>query len=266
MESVEILWIALAVLLCCFVVVAVVLLQRASSLLNPLPRDYALSLVEPIYDFLTEEPTSSDGGGFLLRLAPNCRERVALARVVVSLAGAIVECRPERVRALSEAWRLEQVMVWRILHLRGRRRLEALDVLLRLYPHSGSIRRVVCRTFGTPSAALGQLLLVVYASPRRVAECVARHPYTLLWDDVGRIVELLKRGSTRLALPEVQEVGSANVEMLLLYLASVEGVGSAYDLARRYADSTHIPLRRAAMNILLEESLFPSAQQSDFGG
>ena len=61
-------------------------------------------------------------------------------------------------------------------------------------------------------------------------------------------------------------VESPNVDMLLLRLAAEEGVGSVAALAKRCATSDERELRTAAMNLLLEESRFPSLQQSEAGG
>lgn len=235
--------------------------SRASSALHPLPRDYALSLVEPLYDFLCGDSTADNH--YLLSLAPNGLERVALARVVASLSQSIVECNPRQVRRLSKAWGLEEVLVWRITHFSGRKRLEALEVLLWLHPREEYVRKVVRHTFASPSAAFGQLLLVLYCVPERALELVARHHLALSWEDVGRVVEVLKMHFAQLPEPEGEGLYGANVDMLLLRLAAVEGVGDAVALARRLTASKDRALRDAALNILLEESLFPAMTQSE---
>lgn len=244
--------------------VAFWLLRLVSSTLHPLPRDYALSLTEPLYDLLCA-PTV-DTHHFLLSQTPNRAERWALARVVAAFSRDVVECNPVAVRVVVNMWHLEEVVVWRIEHLGARGRNEALDVLMRLYPSEASVRRVVRRTFASPPSALRQLLLVIYFSPERVVELLARHPYTLSWADAGSVVEVLKMHSLCCRSLATEGVESPNVDMLLLRLAAEEGVGSVAALAKRCATSDERELRTAAMNLLLEESLFPSPRQSEMGG
>lgn len=247
------------------VTIATLLLRRVSSALHPMPRDYALSLVEPLYELLcSDTPPESH---YLLSLTPNRLERVALAGVVASLSRSIVECRAEHIRQVAVAWRLEEALVWRITHSRGRRRLVALEHLRWLYPREEYVRKLAQRTFASPEAAFGQLLLVLYCVPERAQELVARHPYPLSWDDVGRVVEVLKMHYTRLPEPDSEAIySSPNIDMLSLRLAAVEGVGDAAALARYLSTSEDKALRVAAMNILLEESLFPSEVQSSGRG
>ncbi len=244
--------------------VSLLVLRRVSSALHPLPRHYALGLVETIYDFLTA--TEPNENHFLLSLSPTLRERVALAWVVASLSREVVECNPLLVRHLSQVWRLEEALVWRIARSAGRRRTEALGWLLWLYPSAESVRRVARATFQTPSAALAQLLLVLYLSPERVVELLSRHPFALSWKEVGDVVEVLKMYSPTLSPLDAPEGISPNVDVLLLRMAAVEGVGDASELARRYAQSDSVILRHAAMNVLLEESLFPAVGQTETGG
>ena len=240
------------------------LLRLASSTLHPLPRNYALSLVEPLCDFLCAPEV--DVHHYLLALTPNRAERWALARVVALFVRNVVECNPVAVRVVVNIWHLEEIIVWRIEHLGVSRRNEALDVLLRLYPSEESVRRVVRRTFPTPSSALRQLLLVVYASPERVVALLSRHPYTLSWSDAGRIIEVLKMHTPRCQPLATDDIESPNVDMLLLRLAAEEGVGSVGALAKRCAASEQRELRTVAMNLLWEESLFPSVEQSEVSG
>lgn len=236
-------------------------LGRASSALHPSPKGYALSLVEPLYDFLCGDSPADDH--YLLSLSPNRLERVALARVVASFSQSIAECDPRQVRRLARAWGLEEVLVWRITHITGHRRLEALEVLLWLHPREESVRKAVRRTFASPLAALGQLLLVLYCLPERALELVARHHFTLSWEDVGRVVEVLKMHSPHLPEPDSEGLCCPNVDMLLLRLAAEEGVGDAVALARQLSVSKDRALREAALNVLWEESLFPTMTQSE---
>lgn len=226
-----------------------------------LPHNYALSLVEPLYEFLCND-TSPDGH-YLLTLHPGIHERVALAEVVASLSRNIVECYPQRVRLLSRVWQLEEALVWHITHCSGHRRSESMEWMLWLHPSVDGVYKVAKCKFSTPTASLQQLLLVLYVLPDRVMELIARHPYTLSWDDVGHVVEVLKMHSVSLSLPNTKVAESPNVEMLLLRLAAVEGVGDAVALARRLSASKDRALRDAALNILLEESLFPAMTQSE---
>lgn len=226
-----------------------------------LPHNYALSLVEPLYDFLCGDSTADNH--YLLSLTPNGRERVALARVVASLSQSILECNPRQVRRLSKAWGLEEALVWRITHCSGHRRSESMEWMLWLHPSVDGVYKVAKCKFSTPTASLQQLLLVLYVLPDRVMELIARHPYTLSWEDVGHVVEVLKMHTVSLSLPNTKVAESPNVEMLLLRLAAVEGVGDAVALARRLSASKDRVLRDAALNILLEESLFPAMTQSE---
>lgn len=244
--------------------VSLLVLRRVSSALHPLPRHYALGLVEPIYELLAA--TELNEKHFLLSLSPTRRERVALAWVVASLSHKVVECNPLLVRRLSQVWQLEEALVWRIARSTGRRRTEALGWLLWLYPSAESVRRVTRATFRTPSAALAQLLLVLYLSPERVVELLSRHPFALSWEEIGDVVEVLKMYSPTLAPLDIPEGISPNVDVLLLRMAAVEGVGDASELARRFAQSDSVILRHAAMNVLLEESLFAAVGQTEMGG
>lgn len=251
-----------AALLLLVLVLSSLILGRASSALHPLPRDYALWLAGAISDLLTAP--SLDESHFLLSLTPNRAERVALTRVVCSVARNIVECEPRSVSHLSQCWRLEEAMVWRILHHSGRSRREALEQLLWLHPCKESVRAVTVRTFPSPADSLLQLLLVVYVHPERTEELVARHRHSLSWEDVGRIVEVLRMHS--LPLSELHAEESENVALLRLRMAVVEGVGDACALAKLFSCSSARVVREAALNSLLEISLFPTAEQTALGG
>ena len=209
------------------------LLRLASDARNPLPRDFALSQTEGLYELLTAE--------------------------------VFAECRVESVRRVVEMWGLEEVVVERILHRRGRARLAMLDLLLMLHPSEESVRRVVRRPFDNHQALLGQLLLVVYASPERVVESLERHPVTLSWEEMGRVVEVLKIHYA--VLPDIapSEPIAPNVKLLALRLAAVEGVGDAEGLARSYATSSERVLRNSALGVLMELSLFPALEQTEVG-
>lgn len=239
------------------------LLRLASDARNPLPRDFALSQTEGLYELFTAEVF--DDNHHLLSLRPNRHERRALAEVVGSLVRNVAECRVESVRRVVEMWGLEEVVVERILHRRGRARLAMLDLLLMLHPSEESVRRVVRRPFDNHQALLGQLLLVVYASPERVVESLERHPVTLSWEEMGRVVEVLKIHYA--VLPDIapSEPIAPNVKLLALRLAAVEGVGDAEGLARSYATSSERVLRNSALGVLMELSLFPALEQTEVG-
>lgn len=239
------------------------LLRGASDTLNPLPRKFALSQTEGLYELLTAEVF--DDQHYLLALRPNRHERRALAMVVGSLVRNVAECRVERVRSVVVAWGLEEVVVERILHRRGRARLAMLELLLRLHPSEESVRRVVRRPFDNHQALLGQLLLVVYASPERVVESLERHPVTLSWEDMGRVVEVLKMHIGLLPDIAPSEPIVTNVKLLALRLAAAEGVGDAEQLARSYATASERVLRNSALSVLMELSLFPSLEQTEVG-
>ncbi len=238
--------------------------RGASSMLHPLPRDFAHSLSEQLYELLISDGEAL-GCPHLLAMRPNTRERRALVGVVASLSRNVAECRVENVQRVVEAWGLEEVAVGYILRHRGRHRLEMLEWLLWLRPSEECVRRVVRRPFATPQALLGQLLLVVYASPERVMESLTRHTYNLSWEEVGRVVEVLKMHSPMLPCYSFDGYISTNAKMLALRLASVEGVGDAEVLARHFAQESDRVLRNSAMNVLLELSLFPLVEQSDVG-
>ena len=235
----------------------------ASSSLNPLPRDFALSQTERLYELLAGE--EFDGAHYLLALRPNRYERRALAEVVGSLVRNVAECRAESVRRVVEAWGLEEVVVERILRRRGRARLAMLELLLLLHPSEESVRRVVRRPFDNHRALFGQLLLVVYASPERVVESLELHPEVLSWEEMGRVVEVLKMHSPLLPDFALGEPMSTNVKLFALRLAAIEGVGDAEVLARSYATDSERELRNSALGVLMELSLFPPLEQTEVG-
>ena len=236
-------------------------MRHRSTTLFHTARSYALSLSVTIYDYLCD----GREGSALLRLTLTVCERVALAEVVATISRDIAECCPERVRALSRAWHLEEVLTHRALCCRGRVSLRALRDLLALHPSEGCVERVSRKHYPSAAHSLAQLLLVIYASPSRVVTLLARHPHDLSWDDMGAIVAVLKMHTPLLSPVEREGGEGVNVDMLELYLAAVEGVGEAAEVARGCAESADMGLRTAALNVLFGEELFPSSVQSDIG-
>ena len=57
----------------------------------------------------------------------------------------------------------------------------------------------------------------------------------------------------------------AVVMMLALYLSSVEGVGSAREVAEGLTTHPNATLRTAAFNVLLGENLFPPLERNNIG-
>lgn len=235
--------------------------RRASSPLFPSAKRYALSLTVAIYDYLCGEREESQ----LLSLTPTLRERVALAEVVASLSRGIVECYPERVRTLSRAWGLEEVLTDRALHRRGRTSLCALNDLLALHPSERCVGQIARKFYHSPAHSLAQLRIVIYASPTRIVPLLARHPHPLSWQDMGTLVGVLKMHSP--TLEELSREGGegVNVDMLWLYLAAVEGVGEPVAVARVCSESADRGLRTAAFNVIFGEQLFPTPPQDDIG-
>lgn len=238
--------------------------RHASTPLQPSARRYALSLSVAIYGFLTDE--SNDRHKFLLSLTSTGRECVALAEVVALLSHSIVECRSERIVALSRAWHLEEFLTRRILTSRGDTRLRALHTLLALHPSQECVAQIARRHYPAPDHSFAQLLLCLYATPSRTTTLLARHPHTLTWQDMAKIVEVLKMHSPILAPLERNEYDDgANVDMLALYLSAVEGVGSPTEIASTLSTSTNGELRTAAFNVLFGEELFPTPPESNIG-
>ena len=235
--------------------------RRASSPLFPTARRYALSLTVAIYDYLCGGQAESP----LLTLTPTMRERVALAEVVASLSRGIVECDPERVRTLSRAWGLEEVLTDRALHRKGRVGLRALNDLVALHPSEECVGQIARKYYPSSTHSLAQLRLVVYSSPALIVPLLARHPHTLSWHDVGSLVEVLKMHSPTLEGITREGDEGVNVDMLWLYLAAVEGVGEPVRVARECSESADVGLRTAALNVLFGEQLFPTPPQGDIG-
>ena len=246
---------------CLLVQIVGLWVRRCSTPLFPTARGYALSLSVAICEFLCG--TRNDA--CLLLLAPTRRERVALAEVVATISRSVAECRHERVRMLSRAWDLEEVLIHRALHRRGGVSLRALYDLLALHPSEECVGRVSRKFYPSAAHSLAQLLLVVYSSPSRVVALLARHPYPLSWNDVGDIVGVLKMHTPILSSVERCGAEGANVDMLALYLAAVEGVGDVVDVARECSSSADRGVRTAALNILFGEELFPSPPPREIG-
>ena len=235
--------------------------QRRSTPLFPTARGYALSLSVAIYDYLC----GVGEGAHLLTLAPTVRERVALSEVVATISRDIAECRPVRVRVLARAWHLEEVLTHRALCHRGGVSLRALRDLLALHPTEGCVERVSRKYYPSAAHSLAQLLLVIYTTPSRVVTLLARHPHDLSWNDMGEIVAVLKMRTPLLSPMERDGEESANVDMLVLYLAAVEGVGNAAEVARECSASADRGLRTAALNVLFGEELFPTPPPREIG-
>lgn len=239
------------------------LLRGASSTLNPFPRNFALSQTEHLYKLLTSECAPSPH--YLLAISPTRHERRALAEVVASISCNIVECRRENVRRVVEAWELEEVVEESVLRSRSRGRGEKLERLLHLHPSEECVRRVVRRPFDIRQGLFGQLLLVVYASPERVAESLASYPVTLSWEQMGRVVEVLKMRLPILPCYTFDGDIPPNVKMLALRLAANERVGNAAELAHCYAYESDTVLRNSALGVLMELSHFPPASGTKVG-
>jgi len=259
-EFVFLIGVALVVVL---LIVACGVARLSSSLLHPRARSYACSLVMEIYAYLSA-PEKKDS--FLLSLEPTLRERREMAEVVATLTRCVVECSPWRVRELVQAWQLEEPLVRRSL-ARGRRgRVAAMTTLLHLHPTADATARIGRHFFGSAEESFAQLLLVVYTSPRSVAELLSRHPHALSWDSIRQVVEVLKMRFARLPELEFDSLrGGYNVEMLALYLSSVEGVGSAREVAEGLTTHPNATLRTAAFNVLLGENLFPPLERNNIG-
>ena len=238
------------------VLLAVVAVTGAQSLLHPRPRGWASSLTLAIYSYLTRPRSAPDH--FLLSLTPKDAEREALTEVVVSLVRTFADCRPERVRELSMVWGLEGDQLRRALTLRGPRRLRALERLLWLNPTPLVAERLARRSFSSPRVALASLLVVIHAKPSQVVYLLDHYPHHLSWGDMERVVEVLRRRSPVLDEPHIGENVGVNVRLFELYLASVEGVGDAVEVARRHSLSPNRELRTAAFNVLLEEAMYPT--------
>lgn len=236
--------------------------RSASSLLYPRAKAYALSLTIDIYTFLCSDKQSS----FLLSLKPSPRECVALAEVVAEIARCVVECRPSKVEALTRAWGLEEVLTAHISHKRGTKRSKALNTLLHLRPSQECVGVIAKLHYNSPAHSLAQLLLAIYAYPTQVEPLLARHPYNLAWEDMERIIGVLKMHSPILTPPsEGDEFVGYNHSLFRLYMVAVEGVGDTREVANRLTTSPHRELRTIAFNVLLHEAMYPTLQTNEIG-
>lgn len=238
-------------------------MRPASSTLHPRARAYALSLTIDIYHFLCNEREQS---GFLLALKPSPREQVALAEVVAEVARCVAEAQPHRVKELSQAWGLEEALTQRITHKCGAKRTKALHTLLLLHPSQVCVENLARHHYNAPDHALAQLLLVLYTRPSQVEMLLARHSHELAWEEVQRIVEVLKMHSPILPQPtEWEEGGCYNLALFHLYLVAIEGVGDARQVAERLTTSTHKTIRTIAFNVLLREAMYPTLKTNEIG-
>lgn len=223
------------------------------------------SLTILIYRFLTGAE-EGEAGALLLLYAPRGYERRRLAGEVAAIVRCVAECRAERVRMLSRAWGLERLLTRRILHRRGAVRREAFEQLLLLHPSAECVEQIARHHFTSSESALSQLLLVIHASPTLVESLLARHPYTLTWEEVGRVVGLLKRRQHILAPPTVEgAVACGNVALYMLYLSVEEGVGKVGELAPLFATAHDDRLRTHALNALFREAMFAPRSENGVG-
>lgn len=234
----------------------------ASNPLHPRAEKYALSLTIDIYNFVCTDTESS----FLLSITPSRQEKEALARVVAEVARCITECNPEQVGRLSQAWGLEEICTRRIESRSGYKRSEAFEILLLLQPSKECVEHIARRHFAAPSHALSQLLLVIHTAPEQVEMLLARHPHSLGWSEMERIVVVLKRHTQHLSPPSEESVDVCqNIALYSLYLAAVEGVGNARKVAEKLTTNNNKTVRNAAFNVLLQEALYPSLQEFEIG-
>ena len=225
---------------------------------HPKPSELMLE----IYAYLTLEKPDKEHP--LLTLRPTHKTQQELARILVELRRNIAECHPERVGELARAWRLDFWLQERIATSVGTKRLEALEMLLYLHPTAACAERIRELELPTRAATFGQMLIVIYTKPSQVAFYLKHHPYLLSWKDVERVVEVLHMRSPILSPPKVDGVASCNVEMLLLYLAHIEGVGNPLYEAERLTRNPNRTLRTAAFNVLLGEALYPTSQMGSY--
>ena len=209
-----------------------------------------------IYEFLVAEGEAHPSDP-LLELRPRGRDLRRLGEVLFVLAESFVECRPERVRLLSVVWGVERRLLGRVESGSARAAAKAMEQLLGLYPSFRATATIENRHFHTSRTRLLQLLVNIYAKPSQVVALLKAHPHRLSWGEMERVVEVLKRRCPILERVECDGAPSHNTELFELYLAQVEGVGSAEEVARRLALSSEGPLRSAASNALWRERLFP---------
>jgi hypothetical protein len=206
-----------------------------------------------IYDYLT----GSEGELRLGAVAPRSSgQRWCAGRLIATLSHNFVECRAERVRALATLWGVEQMLLQTILRGHPRRATKALELLLRLHPSLPTVVQVEGRRFGSFGAAFARLLVLIYGSPSQVATLLKMHPHRLCWQEVGRVVEVLRMRHPILEPLRWEGVAGYNVELLELYMAQVEGVGDVREVAERLSEAPERTLRRAATNTLWSVRLF----------
>ena len=120
--------------------------------------------------------------------------------------------------------------------------------------------------YTSPEHTLAQLLLAIYAYPAQVEPLIARHPHNLAWEDMERIVGVLKMHSPILQNPSREvEYACRNTALFHLYMAAVEGVGNAHEVAERLTQCHHRELRTLALNVLLHEAMYPTLPTSEIG-
>lgn len=212
-----------------------------------------------IYAYLSLEGRDEEHP--LLRHRPTDQERHNLTGIIVELRQTLQECRAERAGELARAWGLDGWLEQRIATTIGRRREEALEWLLYLHPTATCAEHVWSVRLPTRTSIFRQMLIAIYAKPSQVAFYLKLFPYTLTWAEVERVVEVLHMRFPILSPPKVEGVAGCNVEMLLLYLAHVEGVGDPLIEAERLTSNPNRKLRTAAFNVLLGEALFPRLRE-----
>lgn len=208
-----------------------------------------------IYCFLSDREAFESSS--LLCLSPSARERRELAKLLSVLAHNFADCEPERVRVLSLAWGIEPWLLGRLGSPFVGVQCRALEQLLLLSPSQKALTRVRGCRFHRPATRFLQLLLLVYEKPSQVVVLVKHHPHLLTWEEVGRVVEVLKMRCTVLDEPHREGMATHNTELLLLYMAQVEGVGDVAKIAQELSESHDTPLRQAATNTLLSLHRYP---------
>lgn len=197
----------------------------------------------------------------LLRHHPTDQERKYLVGIIVELRRTLLECSAERAGELARAWGLDVWLEQRVATTIGGRREEALGWILYLHPTASFAEHIWRIRLQTRNSILLQTLIAIYAKPSQVAFYLKSLPYTLSWGEVERVVEVLHMRFSILSPPKVEGTAGCNVEMLLLYLAHVEGVGDPLIEAERLTSNPNRRLRTAAFNVLLGEALFPRLRE-----
>lgn len=208
-----------------------------------------------IYRFLSDREAFESSS--LVRLSPSAWERRELSKLLAILVRNFADCEPERVRVLSLAWGIEPWLLGRLGSPFVGVQCRALEQLLLLSPSLKALTRVQRCRFRHPSPRFLQLLLLVYEKPSQVVVLVKHHPHNLSWAEVGRVVEVLKMRCTVLDEPHREGMATHNTELLLLYMAQVEGVGDVAKIAQELSESHDAPLRQAATNTLLSLHRYP---------